>query len=475
MMFVLWICFFLNAFLSAAFKGEKLGVSLLFSILVVSTVLFLKKKYDALISNILLCGLLIFFTTQILSMDPKEISTNMTMMVYSYIVVFIFAMSFFSLRLYAVFSTITSIILLLTVAYKNNLYEFIAPLSMLAFSMLILFFVTKWGEELIIGSIKKEKKTKELFNQLQETINIINSNTSDLNKDIISCNVNVDSIRQSSNGILLTAENIAESILEQANSISGINNLITTADAEMIETVKMTDEITNVSLDTSQIVLENSRKISEMSKQMLIIGSAVTESLSTVLELEKSMDEVNSFLGAITQISEQTNLLALNAAIEAARAGEQGKSFAVVADEVRKLAEETSETAGIITAIVDKIKDKTKTALREVQDGDIAVKSGETIVKEVNKGFESIRLAFKRIDNGILSQMNMFKNTAKVFKRIQEESMNISSISEEHSASTEELLETIDEQNNSINNVFNIMKEIESSSEKLEEAGKFIN
>lgn len=80
---------------------------------------------------------------------------------------------------------------------------------------------------------------------------------------------------------------------------------------------------------------------------MSIINSAVTDSLTTVEMLNQSMDDVNTFLSAISQISDQTNLLALNANIEAARAGEAGAGFAVVAKEIQKL----SITRGSVSLI----------------------------------------------------------------------------------------------------------------------------
>ena len=92
------------------------------------------------------------------------------------------------------------------------------------------------------------------------------------------------------------------------------------------------------------------------------IHEEINESLTKALEDIKVVDQINVLAKSIMDITGQTNLLALNASIEAARAGEAGKGFAVVADEIRVLAEQSKaavahiqEVTGNVTAAVENL------------------------------------------------------------------------------------------------------------------------
>lgn len=96
--------------------------------------------------------------------------------------------------------------------------------------------------------------------------------------------------------------------------------------------------------------------------------------------LDKSMEGIIASLAELSgnndkvvKIATQTNLLALNASIEAARAGEAGKGFAVVASQINELAASSRETAEgssennkEIKSAIDGIVEETKNLLQIV-------------------------------------------------------------------------------------------------------------
>jgi methyl-accepting chemotaxis protein len=109
-----------------------------------------------------------------------------------------------------------------------------------------------------------------------------------------------------------------------------------------------------------------------------------------VEELTHASEEVRGITRAIEELSAQTDLLALNAAIEAARAGEHGRGFSVVAGEVRRLANQSSESARQISALIARIGESAVRVASVMAEGSADVRQGQAVAEETGEAFEAI-------------------------------------------------------------------------------------
>ncbi len=134
-----------------------------------------------------------------------------------------------------------------------------------------------------------------------------------------------------------------------------------------------------------EVMVQSSKKSSES------ITGELKEELAIALEDSKSVNNIQSLINDILNITSQTNLLALNASIEAARAGEAGRGFSVVADEIRNLSDDSKKT-------VEKIQE-----------------ISNVIITSVNKLAESSSKLLNYISKDVMEDYDKFVNTSKEY------------------------------------------------------------
>lgn len=159
---------------------------------------------------------------------------------------------------------------------------------------------------------------------------------------------------------------------------------------------------------------EDTRKQRAYASQM---HNELQESLTNALEEAKVVKEIEVLSSAIMEITEQTNLLALNASIEAARAGEAGRGFAVVATEIGGLAEQSKQAVSKIQSVTE-----------------------EVTVAVANLSQDAERL-LEFVATDVAASYDMFDGVAEAYSKDAEK---IDSLISDFSATSEELLASID-------------------------------
>lgn len=350
--------------------------------------------------------------------------------------------------------------------------ELLARLVIINCGTVVVYFLTKWGNEYIQYALSKERQARNLLGKLSNTLAKIEESIEILTNNIMTTNKNLGAIKESSSSIITATHEMAKGIMDEANSVNDVARMMDMVKASIDETQKFSDLIREVSSQMNQAVTQSSEEIEQMNEQMHTINDAVGTALVNVMELREEMKNISQFLSGITEIAEKTNLLALNAAIEAARAGEYGRGFAIVAGEVGQLAEQSTRVVADIHEIIDDIVQRTQETHNRVSQGNIAVENGNVIVQRVKAEMAKVQSSFIETQKMIANENIMFNKVTETFGHIHQKLENIAAISEENSAVTEETLAAIEEQNKMVVEIAQSMDKISALSKELQEMGK---
>ncbi len=395
--------------------------------------------------------------------DPTDQGTNFTIAA-SIVVLCLYYSSklliTYGIILNAVYLIIYNIDSVILFGKERPVSFLLSSMLMINSMFLVIYFSNRWGSQIIMRATQKEQEVNELLNKLQATFEKVGETSNVLIKNVTTLDDNMNSIVESSKETSNTMNEVARGTEHQAESIYDINANMTVAVEEVNSTKEIAEKITSNSDLISQKVAKGTEKIGSMMLQMNTINQAVGAALTTVNELQSNIEMIDSLLAGIEGISVQTNLLSINASIESARAGEQGKGFAVVAGEVRKLAVQSSKTAKSIQEITEVISTNSTSAVDKVSQGEKAVKDGNLVLNEVREYFKDVEKAVNETFDLLATENKMINSILDKFIQVQERIESIASISEEHSASNEEILATIENESSDIIAIKDSIKEI---------------
>jgi methyl-accepting chemotaxis protein len=323
--------------------------------------------------------------------------------------------------------------------HKDQIFDYLVPYIVILMTGSVAYAITLLGKQMLMEVKENEGRVKNLLGEVAASVEDIEGFGKSLT-------ANVAQTDQISREVSLGFGEMAKGVEAQATGIAEINDKLHDSNAFILSVAKQSGSLKELSESTSRLTREGTYRLENLVRELDGVYGIQRGTVQSMSVLQERTSYIGTIVKTIEEIANQTNLLSLNAAIEAARAGEHGRGFAVVAGEIRKLSSNAGASAMEIAEILTDIEQQTRAVSDQIENGQQAIERSQKVASVTGESLNEITDNSTSVMDQAVEIEIMLRQLEEISKNTSLEVSNISSITQQSSASMEQMTASLDDQ-----------------------------
>ncbi|TCO79381.1 methyl-accepting chemotaxis protein [Marinisporobacter balticus] len=334
---------------------------------------------------------------------------------------------------------------------QNNIYSLLSIIIGVLSVAISLYFVFAITSKVTAFRDHIHLLTKKLLHETNDMMEI----SSTVKDDATSSNENLFSISRNVAFFHSGADEIGTNIDQVSDGISHVSRLNQELTHSSTKTIDFVHQTQNRIYSFSGELKENITAIYHIVESLHENLLQITEASDEVRILSDKVNNIQSILTSITNISKKTNLLALNASIEAAHAGEYGRGFTIVAEEIRSLANQSSQNAQEIECIIKELTQFSTATIKMLNESTKGAVTSIDKTKKIITIFDEVDNLFSAVVHDIENIKNLTALVSQSSSKTTHESEQMKDYSQNITAKTQTFLSSIQEFGSTLTTIIN--------------------